>query len=524
MNATRPPIVWSVSGLDSGGGAGLSADQRAADAAGVHLCPVTAAITAQSSVAVDAVHPVRAELLHAQLAALEHDLPPAALKTGLLGSVDNVKVVANWVDRLRRRHPVPLVMDPVLGASTGASFADAVLIEAYRRELLPRASVITPNRREAAVLAGRDGDGDVHGGLAQALQALGAQAVCITGGDAHEAHAQDWWSSEHASGWLRLPRRASRHTHGTGCTFATALAAALARGHVAADAAVLAKMLTTSGLSSGALTPGVGPGPVRPRADFIHDATLLPTLSGRGAPAVHAARAPCAIEGVYGIAHSAAHLSTLVHAGLRTVQLRVKRAAGEAETAWHARLDAEIRHSRAATQAAGATLVVNDHWRQAIALGAQWVHLGQEDLLALDANDREALDTARARGLRLGISTHSLWELARAAAWHADYVACGPVWPTLTKAMPWRPQGLHNLAWWVAMSPAPVVAIGGILTPPQLAAVAAAGASAGCVVRGLQAGADAGPQTWQRAWRDGQMRVRQAAQVDWPHPTLGVAT
>lgn len=519
MSAAPPPVVWSVAGLDSGGGAGLSADQRAADAAGVHLCPVTAALTAQSSVAVDAVHPVPPGQLHAQLAALEHDLPPAALKTGLLGSVDNVRAVAQWVDRLRRRGPLALVVDPVLRASSGASFADAALIEAYRRELLPRASVITPNRREAAALVGHEADVPT---LAQALHALGAQAVCITGGDAPEAHAQDWWTSAHASGWLRLPRRPSRHTHGTGCTFATGLAAALARGHAAADAAVIAKMLTTSGLLGKLPTPGRGPGPVRPHAGFISDATLLPTLSacdvaGDALPA----HAPHGIAGVYGITHSATQLQALVQAGLRSVQLRAKRPPGQGDAAWREHLLGEISHARAAAHAAGATLVVNDHWPEAVALGARWVHLGQEDLLALDAEGRARLAQARRDGLRLGISTHSLWELAHAAAWRPDYVACGPVWPTLTKAMPWRAQGLHNLAWWVAMSPAPVVAIGGILTPPQLAEVAATGASAGCVLRGLQPGAGPGPQAWLRAWHEGHVQARQGPRGRWPQPTLG---
>ena len=113
--------VWSIAGNDSGGGAGLVADQRAAEAFGAHLCPVVAAVTAQNSRAVTRVEPVSAELLDAQLAALADDLPPATIKTGLLGSAANVAVVARWVDRLRERVPVALVVDPVLGASTGAA-------------------------------------------------------------------------------------------------------------------------------------------------------------------------------------------------------------------------------------------------------------------------------------------------------------------------------------------------------------------------------------------------------------------
>ena len=153
--STPPPIVWSISGTDSGGGAGLSADQRAADAADVHLCPVVAAVTAQHSQAVLRIDAMPVDLLEAQLAALERDLPPQAVKTGLLGSAANVRAVVRCIDRLRRRGPVPLVVDPVLRASTGATFADAATLAAYRDHLLPRASVVTPNRREALLLTGQ---------------------------------------------------------------------------------------------------------------------------------------------------------------------------------------------------------------------------------------------------------------------------------------------------------------------------------------------------------------------------------
>jgi len=505
----KPPIIWSIAGLDSGGGAGLSADQRAADAMGVHLCPIAASLTAQNSVAVEAVFPVPPEQLDAQLAALADDLPPAAIKTGLLGGVEQLRVVVRWVDRLRERAPVALVVDPVLRASTGASFADDALLRAYREELLPRANVITPNRREAARLVGEATAPE----QARALQTLGAKSVCITGGDEAGALALDWLVSPQARGWLALPRREARNNHGTGCCFATALAAGLARGFVAADAAVLAKMLTTSGLGDGA-PPGAGAGPVRPRADFINDASLLPALFDTEPGAWPERRSGC-IEGVYGITDSGHHAAELFAQGLATVQLRVKRGDGEAH--WPARLQSELKPALEAARRHNATLILNDHWREALAAGVDFVHLGQEDLLALSEADRHELAQARAGGLRLGLSSHSLWELARAAAWAPDYVACGPVWPTLTKAMPWRPQGLANLRWWAAMAPAPVVGIGGVLAPGQLAALAAAGASAGCVVRGLK---EIEPAAWQKAWRQGRA-ASAATAPGWPQPSLG---
>ncbi|MBX9714959.1 MAG: bifunctional hydroxymethylpyrimidine kinase/phosphomethylpyrimidine kinase, partial [Burkholderiaceae bacterium] len=148
------PVVWSIAGSDSGAGAGLQADLRAFDTFEVHGCTAVAAITAQNSVGVTRVEPVAPDLLDAQLAALACDLPPRAIKTGLLGTPANVQCVAAWIDRLRRAAPVALVIDPVWRASTGADLASAALRQALLRELLPRATVITPNRAEAAWLLG----------------------------------------------------------------------------------------------------------------------------------------------------------------------------------------------------------------------------------------------------------------------------------------------------------------------------------------------------------------------------------
>ena len=123
------PVVWSIAGSDSGAGAGLQADLRAFDAFALHGCTAVAAITAQNSVGVERVEPVAADVLDAQLAALAADMPPSAVKTGLLGSAENVRCVAAWVDRLRRDRPVALVVDPVWRATTGADLAGSALRE-----------------------------------------------------------------------------------------------------------------------------------------------------------------------------------------------------------------------------------------------------------------------------------------------------------------------------------------------------------------------------------------------------------
>jgi hydroxymethylpyrimidine kinase/phosphomethylpyrimidine kinase/thiamine-phosphate diphosphorylase len=469
------PRIASVAGTDSGGGAGLSADQRAAQAFDVHLCPVVAAVTAQHSRAVRHVEALSPALLQAQLDALAEDLPPAALKTGLLGSAANARVLARWVDAQRRHQPgLALVVDPVLRASTGAPFADAELLAAYRDELLPRATLVTPNRREAAALLGQPDEAgpDALPAQAAALRALGAQAVLLTGGDAlDETQALDWLDSPQARGGLAHPRIATPHSHGTGCTLASAAAAALARGFPVADAAVLAKLLTTHALRQ-AGPQGAGAGPVWATPGWGQPGATLPTLGWDDLPPAPARPgAPAFAPGLYGIVDSAeAALALLRQPGLplRHLQLRCKAPPTGADAAWHAALADTIRRCLPVAEAAGVTLWVNDHWETALAAGARALHLGQEDWAGLSPAQRRRLQQARAReGVALGLSSHSVWELARAAGLRPSYIACGPVWPTTTKAMPWRPQGLDNLAWWAALSPAPVVAIGGVLQPDQ---------------------------------------------------------
>jgi hydroxymethylpyrimidine kinase/phosphomethylpyrimidine kinase/thiamine-phosphate diphosphorylase len=194
-------------------------------------------------------------------------------------------------------------------------------------------------------------------------------------------------------------------------------------------------------------------------------------------------------DGLYGILADGDQINAAIQAGLRCVQLRHKSQEG---------LLGHIALSMKAAASVQAQLFINDHWQEALAYGATangradrsrigprlGLHLGQEDLLALSPDQQDAL-LANRDYIMLGLSSHSLWELARAAGCGASLIACGPVQATTTKDMPWLPQGLDNLAWWIRHSPAPVVAIGGLLTPADLGRFAAAGPAALCVVRAL---------------------------------------
>lgn len=188
---------------------------------------------------------------------------------------------------------------------------------------------------------------------------------------------------------------------------------------------------------------------------------------------------------VYPIVDSAAWISRLAPQGVRLVQLRIKEGSEEA-------VRAEILAARAYCMGAGVQLVVNDYWRLALAAGCDFVHLGQGDL---DGADIPAL---RRAGVRLGISTHDERELERALALCPAYVALGPIYPTLLKVMPWRPQGLPRIGEWRRrIGSLPLIAIGG-LTPERLAGVFAAGADVAAVVTDIVRAAD--PEARVREW------------------------
>jgi thiamine-phosphate pyrophosphorylase len=193
----------------------------------------------------------------------------------------------------------------------------------------------------------------------------------------------------------------------------------------------------------------------------------------------------------YPIVPDLAWLERLVPLGVRTIQLRLKEASPE-------RIAHEIAAGLALCARHGCRLIVNDYWREALALGADFVHLGQEDLAGAD------LGALHAAGVRLGISTHSSEELAIALAARPAYVALGPIYETRLKAMPWAPQGLARIAEWKArIAPVPLVAIGGI-TPDRADAVLAAGADSVAVITDVFTHADpeARVRTWV-AWADG---------------------
>ncbi|HJZ45399.1 MAG TPA: thiamine phosphate synthase [Hyphomicrobiaceae bacterium] len=195
----------------------------------------------------------------------------------------------------------------------------------------------------------------------------------------------------------------------------------------------------------------------------------------------------------YPIVPDVAWLARLVPLGVRTIQLRLKEASPE-------RIRREIAESLEICARFGCQLIVNDYWREALALGADYVHLGQEDLAGAD------VPTIQAKGVRLGISTHSEEELAIALAAGPDYVALGPIYETKLKVMKWAPQGLARIGdWKKRIGPLPLVAIGGI-TPERADGIIAAGADSIAVITDFFTHAD--PEARVRLWLSWAERVR----------------
>ena|SRR5438477_3812775 len=243
----------TIATSDSGGGAGIQADLKAFAAAGVHGSSVLVALTAQNTRAVTAIHELPPAFVVAQLDAVFDDIGVDAAKTGMLFSRTIIETVAAYL----RERPVPLVVDPVMVASSGAQLLEDVAAGALVGELFPLATVITPNLPEARALAGRDGS---PAELAERLYELGAPAVIVTGG--HSADAVDHLFDGRAHLDIPVDRHPVAATHGAGCTHSATLAALLARGESLADAARGAAAAASLAVAQGLVEIGSGEGPV----------------------------------------------------------------------------------------------------------------------------------------------------------------------------------------------------------------------------------------------------------------------
>lgn len=439
------------------------------------------------------------------------------------------------------RQKVWVVLDPVMISTSGSRLLDQDAQDAIIDCIFPYIDVVTPNRFEAEALLGGRGSlrsaADVERGAA-ALLRLGCPAVLIKGGHAEkDTVARDYLlaargSHANTSGeerrlcdgahgvWFESPRYDTVHTHGTGCTLSSAMAAALALGEDSrrrrqrrtsavgddcsgaytaldlVDACCLAKAYVTAGIAHGRQL-GKGPGPVAhtafPSAHAYYPTIPLPKqpLSGSFI-AMHSYAASAALLDADGdecrptlsrilpIVDSVDWVRRVCRASgggaIQDLQLRVK---GETDPA---RILALVVEAQALCAAVNIRLWINDYWEAAIAAGCFGVHVGQEDLFRCQQSG--GLDSLRRNNMALGISTHTFGELAVALGVRPSYISLGPVFATGSKEVRFDPQGLDLVAQWRRLIPPsiPLVAIGGIGDAEMAGRVRAAGAECVAVI------------------------------------------
>ena len=489
------PVVWSIAGSDSGGGAGIQADLATMNDLACHACTVITTLTAQSSVAVNLVEPVSDEMLLAQLDTLLQDLPPKAIKIGLLANQRQIDLLCRWLaldlhdHKKRSGTEVAVILDPVMIASCGDRLAgdDTRLDFTPFKVLL---TLITPNAFELGELVGQTlTDMSQYHQAAKDLSLSLDTNVLAKGGDKGPAWrsdaAQDIFVCTRAAACsemhqqrsflLSSQRITSNNNHGTGCTLSSAIASVMASGFVLHDAIVVAKAYVSAGIKH-SYRVGGGPGPLA-RTGWPRDLSNFPKISSLDAgPSLPRGIKFKAIDerlGLYPVVSDLPLLETLLRAGAKTIQLRIK---DENDP----QLEDKIAQAIVLGRDYQAKVFINDYWELALKHNAYGVHLGQEDLY--DADLKRIADAQMA----LGISSHSYFELLLASQITPSYIALGHIFPTTTKVMPSAPQGLMKLQHYVDLFKGhyPLVAIGGI-NASRIAKVKTTGVDDIAVVRAL---------------------------------------
>ena len=461
-----------IAGNDSAGLAGLQADMRTLFAFDIHTASVVSANTAQNNQQVISINPVNNLAFKQQLIALA-PFAIDVMKVGLLATAEQVATVIEH----QLSTQLQLVWDPVLLSSSQKIFSDPILLQA-QRQLIRHCDILTPNRYEAGQLLNTtiSSKTDVET-AAETLLKQGAKAVLITGGVSDGKHCQDYFADATERFWLSSPGCPTNNTRGTGCALSTAIAATLALGYSIYDAVTIAKAAINQGLRQSyglrakcnhpTQTSITKQAPFTAHSLMIEKGTLnishfpdtqhdMPTLiqPDNQQQALVFAK-PCLPNGealplgLYPVVANSHWLEKLLLLGISTIQLRIKNLQGHA-------LEQEVAKSIVIAKQYNSRLFINDHWQLAIKLNAYGVHLGQEDLASAN------IAAIHAAGLRLGISTHCHYEVARALSMQPSYIACGPIYHTTTKIMPWQPLGIKTLNYWQKTLDYPLVAIGGI--------------------------------------------------------------
>lgn len=442
-------ITWTIAGSDSSGGAGIQADLHTFQSFGIHGCSVITAVTAQNSLSIDDIHFLPAAQIHSQLNALKNDLPTNAIKLGMMGNASIIHVVRSFL----QTYSGYVVLDPVLISNTGHNlfFSHSKEYLSSIKSLFEFVDILTPNLNEVELLLDcKISSYDDIEEAANKLLALGIKSVFIKGGHFKEdIFSQDYWTNAKESFWVAGNRYPHIDVHGTGCTLSSAITACLALGYDIKDALVIAKMYVSQSIRSAKFYS-------KKLASIIHKSWPenqedLPFLSLTPIKNIPDNFPNCGQNpiGLYPIVDNIIWLEKLLSLGITTIQLRIK----DKSTT---QLENHIQQAVKIANKYQARLFINDYWELALRFGAYGLHLGQQDI------NHANINKIRNTGLRLGISTHCYYEVARAHVFKPSYIACGPIFPTTSKIMPFAPQGISQLERWRRTLNYPIVAIGGI--------------------------------------------------------------
>ena len=444
-----------VGGTDPTSGAGIHLDNQVLQKLGLHGFFVVSAITAQNSHGVALCSAVTGARFDQQLDCIESEFIPRVIKAGLICDSGQAQSVCSLKDRF----DCPLIWDPVMMSSSGGAMAAVETVRKVIKQAGNRITLLTPNISEAQILADMEiGCCDDMAAASLRILESGVSNLLIKGGHldgiafggaANECY--DYFSNGNESFWLASPRtKQGVSVRGTGCALATAIAGAVALGHDLKDAVVLSRSVVGRNIQH---HYQLGTMQFQACQPWPADYRQLPKLRYGNPQKTELTFARCDTDrlGIYPVVDSANWVRRLVESGVRTIQLRIKDASER-------HIEAEVIDAVESANQAGARLFVNDHWQLAIRHNAYGVHLGQEDIQHADLNR-----IARS-GLRLGVSTHSHWEMAAAIDLDPSYIAIGPIYETTSKVMPFAPQGPGMVRYWVRFLDGqwPLVAIGGI--------------------------------------------------------------
>lgn len=415
------PVIWSISGLDTSGGAGLAVDIKTCAVFGVHCCPLLTSVAIQDHDQVFSIKSVDTESLKEQINILKKQMLPQVIKIGLIKSKELMQLLCHEL----KQFTATIILDPILQTSSGFWVHDPGEFQFYQNNFLQLATIITPNLPEAEKLLGMKLNtlDDIEL-AAEKLLALGVEQVIIKGGHAKANQVYDYWTSGKVAHWFVTNRIVDKSVRGTGCAFASSLAANLARGELLLTALQNTKRFLTQSIKNSVAV--------------CHNKQIL-NYCQIPFPRVDQI-------GFYPIVSDLTSLTEIIAQGVTTVQFRIKT---------DSNLEATIKQACEIARKVKLQLFINDHWELAIKFGAFGVHLGQEDLMIAD------LECIKKCGLRMGISVHNMRELQQAQSLQPSYIAIGPVFPSRTKNK-LQPLTMHQIKILLQKATCPVVAIGGI--------------------------------------------------------------